>query len=115
MVNSARAGFDAIDPRLIKAARTLGATPTMVFTRVILPLTLRNIFTGMLLTYARSISEFGAVVLLAFYPMTAPVEIYELYLESGLKEASAAAVLFLAVTLLLFILMRYTIGKKRWS
>lgn len=115
MVNSARAGFEAIDPRLTKAARTLGATPAMVFTRVLLPLTLRNIFTGMLLTYARSISEFGAVVLLAFYPMTAPVEIYELYLESGLKEASAAAVLLLAATLLSFVLMRYIIGKKRWS
>jgi len=115
MVNSARAGFEAIDPRLAKAARTLGATPAMVFTRVLWPLALRNVFTGMVLTYARSISEFGAVVLLAYYPMTAPVKIYELYLESGLQQASAAAVLLLAVALFSFILLRYLIGKKRWS
>ena len=115
MVNSARAGFEGIDPRLAKAARTLGATPSQVLARVLLPLALRNILTGMVLTYARGIAEFGAVVLLAFYPMTAPVKIYELYLESGLHQASSAAVLLLAVVLVSFVLMRFLIGKKRWS
>jgi molybdate/tungstate transport system permease protein len=115
MVNAARAGFEGVDPRLAKAARTLGATPATVFTRVLWPLALRNVASGMLLTYARSISEFGAVVLLAYYPMTAPVKIYQLYLESGLREASAAAVLLLAATLLTFILMRWLIGRNRWS
>jgi len=115
MVNSARAGFEGIDPRLAKAARTLGATPTQVLARVLLPLALRNILTGMVLTYARGIAEFGAVVLLAFYPMTAPVKIYEMYLESGLDQASSAAVLLLAVVLVSFVVMRFLIGKKRWS
>ena len=107
MVNSARVGFEAVDGRLEKVARTLGAAPPDVFRRISLPLALRGVFTGMVLTYARSLSEFGAVVILAYYPETAPVKIYELYLESGLARSSAAAVLLMAVSLSSFVLLRY--------
>jgi molybdate/tungstate transport system permease protein len=106
MVNAARVGFDGVDPRLEKVARTLGHGPWSVFVRVTLPLARPGILTGLMLTYARSISEFGAVVILAYYPMTAPVKIYDLFLQSGLEESSAAAVLFLTVVLALFILFR---------
>jgi hypothetical protein len=40
----------------------------------------------------RSISEFGAVVILAYYPMTAPVKIYELFLQFGVDQAASASV-----------------------
>ncbi len=106
MVNAARLGFAAVDPRLEKVARTLGASAFEVFYRVDLPLAWRGIATGAVLTYARSISEIGAVMVLAYYPMTAPVKIYDLYLQTGLRESSAAAVLLLAVTLSTFLLLR---------
>jgi molybdate/tungstate transport system permease protein len=106
MVNSARLGFAAVDPRLEKVARTLGASAFGVFYRVDLPLAWRGIMTGAVLTYARSISEIGAVMVLAYYPMTAPVKIYDLYLQTGLSESSAAAVLLLLVTLSTFLLFR---------
>jgi molybdate/tungstate transport system permease protein len=105
-VNAARVGFEAVDPRLERVARSLGASRTEVFRRVSLPLALRSILTGVVLTYARSISEIGAVLVLAYYPMTAPVKIYTLFLEASLQEASAAAVLLLAVTLSTFLLLR---------
>ena len=107
MVNAAREGFEAVDERLEKVARTLGARPSDVFRRISLPLALRGVLTGMVLTYARSVSEFGAVVILAYYPQTAPVKIYELYLEYGLTRSSAMAVLLMAVSLSTFILLRY--------
>ena len=107
MVNSARIGFEAADIRLEKVARTLGASPWHVFWQISLPLAARGIFTGMVSTYARAISEIGAVMVLAYYPMTAPVRIYVLYLESGLKDASAMAVLLLTITLSTFLLFRY--------
>jgi molybdate/tungstate transport system permease protein len=105
-VNSARIGFESVDPRLEKVARTLGAGPWRVFSCVTLPLARRGIITGLMLTYARSISEFGAVIILSYYPMTAPVKIYDLFLQSGLGDSSAMAVLFLTVVLILFIILR---------
>ena len=106
-VNAARIGFEAVDPRLEKIARTLGLGPWRTFWRITLPLARRGIMTGVTLTYARSISEFGAVVILVYYPMTAPVKIYELFLRFSLDQAAGAAVLLLIVSLTLFVLLRY--------
>jgi molybdate/tungstate transport system permease protein len=105
-VNSARVGFEAIDPRLERAARSLGATPWHAFRRVTLPLGLRGVLTGAVLVYARSISEFGAVVILAYYPATAPVEIYNLFLQSGLTQSASAAVVLMIVALATFLVLR---------
>jgi molybdate/tungstate transport system permease protein len=105
-VNAARIGFEAVDPRLEQIARTLGLGPWRTFARITLPLARRSIMTGVTLTYARSISEFGAVVILAYYPMTAPVKIYELFLRFGLDQAASASVLLLVVSLTLFVLLR---------
>jgi molybdate/tungstate transport system permease protein len=105
-VNSARVAFEAIDPKLEWAARSLGATPWHAFRRVTLPLALRGVLTGAVLVYARSISEFGAVVIIAYYPATAPVEIYNLFLQSGLTQSASAAVVLLIVTLATFLVLR---------
>jgi molybdate/tungstate transport system permease protein len=105
-VNAARIGFEAVDPRLEKIARTLGLGPWRTFWRITLPLARRSIMTGITLTYARSISEFGAVIILVYYPMTAPVKIYELFLRFGLEQSASAAVLLLIVSLSLFVLLR---------
>ena len=106
-VSAARVGFESVDPRLEKVARTLGAGPLTVFGRVTLPLARRGILTGLTLTYARAISEFGAVIILAYYPMTAPVKIYDLFLQFGLRDSSAMAALYLTAALSLFIVFRY--------
>jgi len=105
-VNSARIAFEAIDPRLEQAARSLGATSWHAFRRVTVPLGLRGVLTGAVLVYARSISEFGAVVIIAYYPATAPVEIYNLFLQSGLTQSASAAVVLLIVTLATFLVLR---------
>ena len=62
--------------------------------------------TGAVLVYARSISEFGAVVIIAYYPATAPVEIYNLFLQTGLTASASAAVVLLIVTLSTFLVFR---------
>ena len=106
-VNAARVGFESVDPRLEKVARTLGAGPWGTLLRVTLPLARGGILTGLTLTFARSVSEFGAVIILAYYPMTAPVKIYDLFLQFGLEQSSAMAVLFLVVVLAFFVLFRH--------
>jgi molybdate/tungstate transport system permease protein len=105
-VNAARIGFEAVDPRLEMTARSLGLGPWRVLRWVSLPLARRSIMTGLTLTYARAVSEFGAVVILVYHPMTAPVKIYELFLRFGVDEAAGMSVLLLLITLGLFILLR---------
>jgi molybdate/tungstate transport system permease protein len=105
-VNAARLGFEAIDPRLEMVARSLGLAPWRVLRQVSLPLAGRSILTGLTLTFARALSEFAAVAILAYYPKTAPVLIYELFLRFGLGEAAAMSVIVLAISLALFILLR---------
>jgi molybdate/tungstate transport system permease protein len=105
-VNSARVAFEALDPNIERAARSLGATPPQTFLRVSLPLAWRGVLTGTVLVYARSISEFGAVVILAYYPATAPVAIYNQFLSAGLTDSASAAVLLLVVSLATFLVLR---------
>ncbi|MBU6507732.1 MAG: ABC transporter permease [Alphaproteobacteria bacterium] len=112
-VNAARIAFEGVDPRLEMVARTLGMGPWRVLARITVPLAWRGIATGLTLTFARSISEFGAVVILVYYPMTAPVQIYEMFLRYGVEEASAAAALLLVISLALFILFRHVAYGRR--
>jgi molybdate transport system permease protein len=62
LVRAVRQSLDAVDRGLEAAAATLGAPPTWVFASVTLPLILPGILTGMLLSFARSLGEFGATI-----------------------------------------------------
>ena len=112
-VSAARLAFEGIDPRLEKAARSLGAGPWRVLWRVVLPLAWRGLLTAMTLSYARAVSEFGAVIIIAYYPMTAPVKIYDLFLRYGLPEALALSFIVLVISLLIFLVLRAVAGSRR--
>lgn len=60
-----RTAFEEIDPRLIGAARTLGAGRWDVFRTIVLPLAKRGVVAGAVLAFARSVGEFGATIVLA--------------------------------------------------
>ncbi len=62
---AARAAFEAVDPQLEDAARTLGVHEVAVFWRVSLPLAWRGILAGVLLAFARALGEFGATLMVA--------------------------------------------------
>ncbi|MBI3514569.1 MAG: molybdate ABC transporter permease subunit [Proteobacteria bacterium] len=62
MVRAIRLSIEAIDRRLEDAAGTLGAAPAWVFAVVTLPLILPGIIAGMILSFARSLGEFGATI-----------------------------------------------------
>ena len=107
LLNAAREGFIAVPERLEKAALVLGASPTRVFFRISLPLAWRSIVSGLVMMFARGMSEFGSVVIVAYHPMVAPVLIFDRFNAFGLKYARPAAVLFIAVSLLVFIVIRF--------
>jgi molybdate/tungstate transport system permease protein len=106
-INSAKAGFEAIPQRLENVSRSLGATVTGTFFRVTLPLGWRSMVVGMIMCTARAVSEFGAVVIVAYHPMVAPVMIYERFTAYGLKYSQPVAVWLILVCLLLFLLLRF--------
>ena len=106
LINAARDGFEAVPERLEKAALNLGASPFRVFTTISLPLAWRNIVSGLIMMFARGMSEFGAVIIIAYHPITTPVLIYERFGAYGLKYARPVAVVFIIVSLLVFILFR---------
>jgi molybdate transport system permease protein len=62
MVRAIRLSIEAVDRRLEDAAGTLGAAPAWVFALVTLPLILPGIIAGMILSFARSLGEFGATI-----------------------------------------------------
>ena len=106
LVDSAREGFEAVDPRLERVARTLGASPWQAFWRVSFPLAWRSILSGMILMWARGLSEFGAVVILAYHPMIAPVLLYRRFESYGLTYARPVAAIIIVICLLIFVLLR---------
>ena len=105
-VNTVKAGFESVPVRLENASRTLGAGAFTTFIRITLPLTWRRMILGVIMCTARAISEFGAVVIVAYHPMTAPVMIYERFTAYGLKYSQPIAVWLIFISFILFVILR---------
>jgi len=112
LINAARDGFTGVPVRLEKAALTLGASPARVFMTISLPLAWRSIVSGLILMFARGMSEFGAVIMVAYHPMITPVLIYERFGSFGLKYARPVSVLFIMISLAVFIALRLLARNK---
>jgi molybdate/tungstate transport system permease protein len=106
LINAARDGFAAVPVKLEKAALNLGASPWRVFFSISLPLAKRSVFSGLIMMWARGLSEFGAVIIIAYHPMITPVLIWERFTSFGLAYARPVAAVFVAVVLAVFVLMR---------
>ncbi|KAF5055934.1 Sulfate transport system permease protein CysT [anaerobic digester metagenome] len=105
-INAAREGFTGVPDRLEKAALNLGASPLRVFLTISIPLAMRQIISGSVMMFARGMSEFGAVIIIAYHPMTAPVLIFERFSSFGLQYARPVSVIFIIISVVLFLLMR---------
>ena len=111
LVNAARLGFLAVPERLENVARTLGASPLRVFFTVSLPMSWRSTLSGMILMWARGISEFGAVIIIAYHPMTTPVLVFQRFSDYGLAYARSAAVLLILICVTIFAVLRF-VGRE---
>lgn len=84
-------GFRNIDHKMLNTARTMGASENKIFFKLIFPLSKRPILSGIMMSFARAIGEFGATLMVAGYipnkTNTLPIEIYFL-VEQG-KENQA--------------------------
>ncbi len=112
LINAARDGFAAVPEKLEKAALNLGASPWRVFFTISLPLAKRNILSGLSMMWARGLSEFGAIIIIAYHPMVTPVLIWERFTSFGLAYARPVAAIFVLICLAIFIIMRMLANTK---
>ncbi len=113
-LHAAKEGFENISPRLEGVSRSLGASIWSTFFRITFPLAWRSMLVGIIMCAARAISEFGAVVVVAYHPMIAPVLIYERFEGYGLKYSQPVAVWLVLICLSLFFILRFlTLPKKK--
>ena len=104
LVRAIRLSYEGIDPRLEEAACTLGAGRIDVFVSVTLPLLANGIIAGLVLSFARSMGEFGAtIVFVSSIPgetRTMPLALYGLVQTPG-GEAGAMRLAIIAALLAL--------------
>jgi len=97
VVITAKAAFESVDRSLEDAARTLGQSRAATVRRVTLPLAWPGILAGITLAFARAIGEFGATIMVAYYPRTLPVQIWVSFTTLGLDNAFPVAVVLVSV------------------
>ena len=116
VVTTAREAIARVSPDLEQSALVDGATLGQALRYVTLPLATRGITAGALLMWARGISEFGAVVLLAYHPRTLAVLVYERFQGFGLAQATPLAALLVLLALVVFICLgRLTRLREDWE
>ncbi len=111
MIRSAQESFMSIDPKIENIGRSLGGTRFKVFAHITFPLASRGILTGCLLTWARAVSEFGAVILLAYFPKTAPVYLYDVFVSQGLSAALPINALLILLAIVILVVFRIAVAK----
>jgi molybdate/tungstate transport system permease protein len=109
LINMSRESFALLDRELESIALVEGATHWQSFFYVSLPLAWRGVVAGAMMMWARGISEFGAVVILAYNPKIVPVLIYELFQGYGLSTALPVAALLIIIVLIVFSVLRWLV------
>jgi len=98
-IRQAIAAFEATDPDLAAASRTLGASPLRTFFLVILPLARGGLIAGLALSFARGLGEFGATIMFAGslqgVTQTVPLAIYAQFDQDFDATLAMSAVLVL--------------------
>lgn len=113
LVNLSRESFAMVDEEYEKVAYTDGASHWQAFFNVTLPLAWRGVLGAAVMMWARGISEFGAVVILAYHPKITPVLVYERFEGFGLDAAQPIALILILVALAVFISLRLVLLPER--
>lgn len=104
-VRTAASAFAAVDPELLEAGRTLGATERQLFFSVLIPLAYRGLLAAFTLAYARALGEFGATLMVAGLQPglteTLPLALYDAVQGGKDQEALVYTLLLTALSFVL--------------
>ena len=105
MYITARAALEQVDPHLLQAARTLGASEARLFREVALPLAWPGVLAGTILSFARALGEFGATLMLAGNipgkTETIPIAIYFAVEANEIQRAMAWCAVDVSISIVL--------------
>lgn len=105
VVKAARAALESVDPRLVQAARTLGAGPLRAWVTVHLPLAAPGLVAGAMLAFARALGDFGMTLMVAGNipgeTQTAAIAIYDAIQAQRDGQAGALALVLAAIAILI--------------
>ncbi len=111
------ASFSSLDRRLLAASATLGASPLRTFLRVIVPLSLPGLVTGVALSFAHTLGEFGVVLMVGGnipgVTRTVSIDIFDRVQSSDYSGANATALLLMVFCFALLALV-YGVNRKVW-
>jgi molybdate transport system permease protein len=112
------ASFASVDTRLIAASEVLGASRIRTFSRVILPLSLPGVVTGIALSFAHTVGEFGVVLMIGGnipgLTRTISIDIYD-RVQAGEYAAANHTALSLLVFSFVVLSLIYALNRKVWA
>ncbi|MDE3186229.1 MAG: molybdate ABC transporter permease subunit [Acidobacteriota bacterium] len=120
MYRTALGALEQVNPTLLQAARTLGASEWRVFRRVLLPLASPGVVAGAVLAFARALGEFGATLMLAGNipgrTQTMPIAIFSAVERDDMHAAIVWVVFIVALSLAIIrLLNRQGAARRAWQ
>ena len=111
------ASFAAVDSRLVAAFQTLGASRVRTFFRVLLPLSVSGVVTGVALSFAHTMGEFGVVLMVGGnipgVTRTVSIDIYDKVQAVNYAGANATALVLLVISFLTLAVV-YGLNRRVW-
>lgn len=112
------ASFSSVDRKLIAASATLGASPLRTFFRVIAPLSMPGLITGVALSFAHTMGEFGVVLMvggnITGVTRTVSIDIYDRVQASDYAGANETALVLLVLCFAILAIV-YGINRRVWA
>src|SRR4051794_32769826 len=112
------AGFSGVDRKLIEASWTLGASKLRTFLRVIVPLSFTGILTGIVLSFAHTLGEFGVVLMVGGniegVTRTVSIDIYDNVQAFNYQGAGETALLLLIFSFAVLSVV-YALNRRMWG
>ena len=110
--------FSLVDRKLLVASASLGASAWKTFWRVILPLSVSGVVTGLALTFAHTMGEFGVVLMVGGnipgVTRTVSIDIYDQVEAANYASANATALVLLLISFVILSLV-YGLNRKVWA
>ena len=112
------ASFGAVDPNLLQASATLGASKLRTFGRVVLPLSISGLVTGVALTFAHTMGEFGVVLMVGGnipgVTRTVSIAIYDQVQAANYAAANELSLVLIAIAFAILSLV-YGLNRRIWA
>jgi molybdate transport system permease protein len=112
------AAFEQVDRRLIEASWTLGASRAKTFFKLVIPLSAAGVVTGVVLSFAHTLGEFGVVLMVGGniegVTRTVSIDIYDEVQALNYAGAAKTAFFLLAISYLVLLLV-YAMNRKVWA